>query len=84
MAFLIKVIFPFGKELSNLSELLLTLNSLKIYFSGRRTLESSPNKVVNQSEIKNSRILRIQTKFIRSPSQGLFAKSDLYLLWEIF
>lgn len=43
-------------------------------------MKSSPNMVIKKSEIKNPRILRIQMKFIRSPSQGLFEKSDIFLL----
>ena len=42
-------------------------------------MKSSPNTVIKESEIKNPRILRIQMKFIRSLSQGLFDQSDLFL-----
>lgn len=57
MAFFLKVIFPFWGELSNLSELPITYISIKIYFSGWRTLESSPNTFVKKSEIENPRFL---------------------------
>ncbi|PAV12483.1 hypothetical protein ASJ81_06260 [Methanosarcina spelaei] len=51
-AFLIKVIFSFWGEFLIESELLITFNSIEIYFSCQRTLGSSPNTVVNIKKLK--------------------------------
>ncbi|AKB46462.1 hypothetical protein MSKOL_0685 [Methanosarcina sp. Kolksee] len=74
------MIFSFWGEFLIESELLITFNSIEIYFSCQRTLGSSPNKVVNQSETEKPQFFRVKSiKFKRSPSQGLFEKSDLSL-----
>ncbi|PAV12474.1 hypothetical protein ASJ81_06200 [Methanosarcina spelaei] len=59
-------------------------NSVKIYFSCRLILESSPNTFVKSKG--NQKLVNFEDskEFIRSPSQGLFAKSYLSLLGRTF